>query len=61
MHLGVWILQLQDGVKDGVGVSFGSDVLQRLQHTHHLGKYQIDFKHNTKMTACHCNSFTYTH
>lgn len=56
LHPDVWILQLQDGVKDDVGVSFGSDVLQGLQHTHHLVKYQMitnehllqDFKHTNK-------------
>lgn len=42
LHPDVWILQFQDGVEDDVGVSVGSNVLQGLQHTHHLVKYQMN-------------------
>ena len=45
LHPGVRILQLQDGVEDDVGVSLGGDVLQGLQHTHHLGKTSNDQTH----------------
>lgn len=41
LHPDVWILQLKDGVEDDVGVRFGSDVLQGLQHTYQLVKYQM--------------------
>lgn len=47
LHPGVWILQFQHGVKNNAGVSFGSDVLQGLQHTNHLVKYQ-----NAKKNIC---------
>lgn len=53
LHPGVGILQLQDGVEDDVGVSLGGDVLQGLQHAHHLGK-------NTKWSNTHADTWKVT-